>query len=197
MNVPDSTPIPIPTFQLEGSDDAASPANLLEFVQGVLANFDSGDPSSTEPDKLVSWRHVISALTEGFLASFPTPQQLPWKAMHEKLILTEKSLQVISRIANSIDFLFVHPVDFAQRVIARLINLCLLLDLWIDMRVEKEERYLNPEELQRQAISASTAVLRSLGGSINMQKTEKLIPPYETLRRVLMGGLGSCKGMLS
>lgn len=186
------TPLPVPTFQATGDP---SPAHLLEFLETLSGDLDRRPvrPNS-QSNEVLSWTHLVSGLADHFLAYFPTPQELPWSAIHEKIKLTDISLRLIHRATERVELLFISSNDLAQNVFSRLLNLCYVLDIWVDVTVPKEDGYPSPEELQRKAVHTIVAVLRSLGGRLNVGSTKKTLLAHKTLKETLSECLACCNG---
>ncbi|KAI0938155.1 hypothetical protein AcV7_003428 [Taiwanofungus camphoratus] len=189
------TPLPVPTFQATGDP---SPAHLLEFLETLSGDLDRRPvrPNS-QSNEVLSWTHLVSGLADHFLAYFPTPQELPWSAIHEKIKLTDISLRLIHRATERVELLFISSNDLAQNVFSRLLNLCYVLDIWVDVTVPKEDGYPSPEELQRKAVHTIVAVLRSLGGRLNVGSTKKTLLAHKTLKETLSECLACCNDILS
>lgn len=192
MNMPPSTPFPVPSFQ--NADAEASPTQFLGFLRNLIAENLEGDPSVRIPvSDRESWITVINGLSDHFLASFPCANVVPWNAMHEKLELIEITLEIIKRVTFRVDAMYSGPGDAAKRIFARLLNLCSALDSWIDVEVPVEEGIPTPLHLRGQAFQTTTDLLRHLGGNISMSGGPDA-PTWKILKSIMCECLDVTQG---
>ncbi|CCL98247.1 uncharacterized protein FIBRA_00241 [Fibroporia radiculosa] len=192
MSIEDSIQAPLPTFHDESGN--ATPREFHTFLQTLLERLTSNDPPLTRESLDKQWCSMVSGLIGNFLSSFSPLDEIPWNAMHEKLSITQTSLEILEVATTRTEQLFMRPEDFAPSVLNRLIQLCLVLDSWRGITVVKEERYLSPTELQSKTVTTAVAILRSLGGIVVIEPTNKITLPHEILRRILSGCLAISNG---
>ena len=191
MNIPTSTPFPVPSFQ--NTDGDASPKQFLSFLRNLIAQNLDGDPSIRIPaSEKDNWIPIIDGLSDHFLASFPTSNVVPWTAMHEKLGLIEITLEIIQRVTVRVDGLYSGPGDAAKKIFVRLLNLCNALDSWLDVDIVIEDDMLTPLRLRERALGVAVDLLRHLGGITT--GGEPNTPPWKILRSILIECLDVAQG---
>jgi hypothetical protein len=171
--------------------DAASPSSLLKFLRGLV---DQHFTHSTDHKAANNqWSSVIHGVLDTLGASFPTPDELPWTTLHEKIALTEVIVDVVVHCVNRIDGLFTGSATLTRKTFSRLLNLCLVLDVWIPTSPPQEPGVSQPHDLQLKALDAVVVLLRSLGGPIvNVDKDEG--PSWKVLEGILRECLSVCNG---
>jgi serine/threonine-protein kinase ATR len=183
MNIPTSTPFPVPSFQNVDAD--ASPKQFLSFLGNLIAENLDGDPSIRIPvSSRDNWVAIISGLSDHFLASFPNSNTVPWSAMHEKLELIEITLEIIQRVTVRVEALYSGPGDAAKKIFLRLLSLCSALDFWLSIDVPIEDDIPTPHRLQGKALKTAVDLLRHLGG-IQIGGGSNA-PLWKILREILM-----------
>jgi serine/threonine-protein kinase ATR len=183
MNIPTSTPFPVPSFQ--NADADASPKQFLAFLHNLVAENLDGDPSIRIPaSSRDSWVTVINGLSDHFLASFPTSDVVPWGAMHEKLDLIEITLEIVQRVTVRVDALYSGPGDAAAKIFVRLLGLCSALDSWVDVDILIEDEIPTPARLRGKAFGVAADLLRHLGGISTGGGSHT--PSWKILRSILI-----------
>jgi serine/threonine-protein kinase ATR len=188
MNIPTSTPFPVPNFQ--NTDADASPKQFLGFLRNLVAENLDGDPSIQIPaTSRDSWITVINGLSDHFLASFPTSNVVPWTEMHDKLDLIDITLEIIHRVTVRVDALFSGPGDdAAKKIFVRLLNLCSALDSWLDVDIVVEDDIPTPLHLREKTFRVAIDLLRHLGGMATNA------PAWKILRSILAECLDVAQG---
>ncbi|OBZ70466.1 Serine/threonine-protein kinase atr [Grifola frondosa] len=182
----------IATFQQTGD---TSPADFLHRLEELLAGLNKGEPCMDPLLEKASWVGVISVLTHDFLTSFPTPEELSWNMMHEKLKLTEIILELISCVASHNQSLFIGSDDIGCATLNKLMSLCFVLDLWIDTPVPTEENYPSPDKLYDRSLKTTAIVMRSLGS--NALAIEAFPHSWDSLKCILGKCVALSNGLLS
>jgi hypothetical protein len=188
------SPFPVPTFASDGGEVSAT--SLLSFM-GFLKEHMSGDPSAISEQNRQIWAEVITSLTDEFMASFPTPEELPWNALHEKIKLAETALDVLTHITQRTDAAmgFFSSSQFSTRVFAGLFKLCNILDHWMEMEISPEEGVILPSTLRIKTFAVAVAVTRCLGGSMAVMGRSDG-PTWKTLKVILTECLDLVDGRL-
>lgn len=190
MNLPPSTPFPVPSFQ-DGDADA-SPAAFLQFMRKLISE-NLTEHSAVRPNQ-ETWVPVVQGLSEHFLASFPLPTGLPWDTIHEKVRFTEVTLEVIERTILRVDSLFAGQGGLAKTTFIRLVNVCSILDLWAEPKTAEEGDLPSARTLRDKTFNVVVDLLRCLGsGAISSDKSSE--STWETLRGILTECLGAISGL--
>ena len=184
MNVPESTPFPVATFDSSSEDGSAH--RFLEFMRGLIKENLSSDPPVPIPHaNRGTWVPVIVALSEHILTPLPSHHTVLWNAMHEKIKLVEITLEVVQRVTDRLDALYAGPSDLAKKIVTRLVSMCVGLDVWVDIEVPEEKDIPTPLDLMQKASHTAVCVLRCLGGSMSIPAGSDE-PTWKTLRHILM-----------
>lgn len=194
MNIPPSTPFPVPSFQNADSD--ASPKQFLDFLRNLIAeNFQDDDPSITKPaSERDNWVTIVNGLSEHFLASFPSSNAVPWNAMHDKLELIDHTLEIITRVTSRVEAAYAGPGDAAKALFTHLLNLCNALDCWLDVEVTNEPGVPTPLQLRDKTVKAIVGLLRHLGSCISSGAGPDS-PAWKNLREIMVECLDLTCGM--
>ena len=191
MNIPMSTPFPVPSFQNTNAD--TSPKQFLGFLRNLVADNLAGDPSIRIPaSSRDSWITIINGLSDHFLVSFPTPNVVEWSAMHDKLDLIDITLEIIQRVTGRVEALYSGPGDAAKTVFVRLLNLCNTLDSWLDVDVPTEDDAPTPLRLREKAFTVVVDLLHHLGDTAAGGQSNT--PSWKTLRSILIECLDVAQG---
>jgi serine/threonine-protein kinase ATR len=183
MNIPTSTPFPVPSFHNADSD--TSPKEFQAFLRKLVTDDLDGDPSIRIPaSSRDSWITVINGLSDHFLASFPTSNVVLWGAMHEKLDLIEITLEIVQRVTVRVDALFSGPGDAGKKIFVRLLNLCSALDSWLDVDIIVEDEIPTPVRIREKALAVAIDILRYLGGITTGGGSQA--PSWKILRDILI-----------
>jgi serine/threonine-protein kinase ATR len=165
MSIPNSTPFPVATFDSNAGDGSAK--QFLDFLHTLISeNLDSDPPLRIPATSRGTWVPVIAALSDHFLASLPSHRTVPWNAMHEKVKLVEITLEVVQRVTDRVDALYAGPGNFASKIFTRLLNLCICLDVWVDVVVPEENDIPTPLQLRQKTVQVAVSVLRCLGSNV-------------------------------
>jgi serine/threonine-protein kinase ATR len=192
MNIPNASPFP-PTFDSNAGD--ASPKRFLDFLRRLISQDLSDDSGVRIPaaDR-DSWVEVITSLSDHFLTPLPSPRDVPWNAMHEKVKLVEIILDLLQRVTDRVDALYAGPGDLAKKTFVRLVGLCSGLDIWVEVDVLEEEGIPTPSDLRHKAFQAAVGILRWLGSNVaSVGGSEE--PTWRILRNILVECLEVSHGM--
>jgi serine/threonine-protein kinase ATR len=197
MNVaPPPTPFPVPSFN--GSNFDASPAQFLEFLRSLISQYLDGDATShIDASNTQTWTAIVVSLAETFLASFPLPDHVPWNTMQEKVTIVEATLEVMQRVFQRVDGIYYGSDDLVKKLFARLLDLCQVLDLWVERDLSPDEGVFMPQHMKDKTFNIIVMVLRGLGGAnLNLKASETTDACWKTLRCILTEGVEMCRGML-
>ena len=161
MAAPSSSAIPLPTFGDNGQD--VTPESLKEFLRTEIIKFNPRIKERASSEQVAAWITIVNHLFDMILSSFPSPSDFPWETLHERLTLTETSLEFIHLCVQCVDGLFTG--QFAVRMTARLLSICCSLDVWIHVQIPDEEGVAKPRMLREKAFDVLLLLLRSLGGN--------------------------------
>jgi len=186
---PSSTQFPVP--QLGNSQSGATPAEFLEFLRSLPLQY-LGDhcrriPSGDKP----AWVTIVNGLTDHFLGPFPLPGVVSWNAMQEKGEMIEATLDVVQRVFLRVDGIYNHSLELVQKLFARLLDLCRVLDVWMGTIQDTVDSQLMPLGLRESALSVLVSVLRGLGSN---NPTPDQQSSWKSLRDILKAGLEVCRG---
>ncbi len=188
------TPLPIPSFDPDASD--ASAAHLLEFLQNLSDQFAS-DNAQTSEDYREACLHLIKSLNDHLLKRFPPPHEYIWSTLHERTKLTEVTLEFIPRATLHVGDIFHGKDSFAKSLVLRLLDVCHVLDTWLDVPdISDEDGYSTPSTLRRKAVNAIVAVLQCLGNSVKRDNENDGSNPagWELLRSLTSECIEACTG---
>ncbi|KAI0092138.1 hypothetical protein BDY19DRAFT_928481 [Irpex rosettiformis] len=189
------TPLPIPTFDPDASD--ASAVHLLEYLQNLSDQFASGNAQTSE-DYRDECLHLIKSLNNYLLKRFPSPHEYVWSTLHERTKLTEVTLEFIPRATLCVGDIFHGKDSFAKSLVLRLLDVCHVLDVWLDVPdIPIEDGYSPPSVLRSKAVEAIVAVLRCLGNSVKREnENEGDNPPgWEMMRSLANECIEACRDM--
>ncbi|KAJ6536721.1 hypothetical protein DFH09DRAFT_92839 [Mycena vulgaris] len=161
MSIPPATPFPA----LDDPDGDASPQKFLHSLSNLVAQSLSGDVRIPAENK-DAWVTIVTRLSEQFFASFPSTDKVEWHDMHEKVRLATATLDIIRRVSSRVEGVFHGPGHLAQRIFARLLNFCIVVEMWLDVEVEPMQGLPSPQELADDALQTTLLVLRSLSGAV-------------------------------
>lgn len=187
--VPTSTPLPFPILHNPNGD--ASPEGLLDFLRNLISKDLGGDPARRIPATEQDWVTVVIALTDSFLASFPTPDTVAWDGIRERIALVDAVLDLIHRVTERVDGIFTDPKRLADKLFVRLLDLCVVLEAWLEVDVSPLDVNLSPLALRTKANRVIIVILRSLGSSSLGTVSEHL---WKQLRRILIECLDIIRG---
>lgn len=195
---------PLPTFgQMEGMESTSGmkPAYLLDFLERALEDFENDEPLIKE--ELMARRTTFFSMATQVSGKFPYPDDLlmNWHAMHEHLKLAETTLLVIQSGTRKFDRFFSHPNDLVMGIMHSVLRIAVVADRWTELSVERQERYLNPDDMRAKAIEVATDYLNSLGkmspSLVDKHRERDLrcfSPLYEIQKRILGEFLDVCSG---
>jgi len=186
-----STPVPVPTFSVSETD--ASLDQFLDFLRALVSQYLSDTAPRIPSSSKAAWVEVIISLTDHLLSIFPSPDIALWSALREKVICATTALDVVKRIFECVDEIHQGTSETIKKVFARLLNLCFVLDSWVEIEV-KTKGMLQPKALRQKCFETLVVVLKGLGLTLcTDRETEE--PPWMTLRIILHECLDVCKGM--
>ena len=192
MNRP--TPLPVPTFDPDASD--ASAAHLLEFLQNLSDQFAS-ENSQTSEDYRDACLHLIKSLNDYLLKRFPSPLEYIWSTLHERTKLTEVTLEFIPRATSRVGDIFHNKDELAKSLVLRLLDVCHVLDAWLDVPdIPIEDGYSSPSTLRVKAVKAVIAVLHCLGNNVKRDNENEggNLAGWEVLRSLADECIEACAG---
>lgn len=177
MDTPSSTPFPISTFQ------NGPPVNLLQFLRNLLASELSDENSEGKQFDKKTWLEVIAGLSDHLLTGFPSSKRGEWKILHEVTTLTDTTLEVIRRVLNNVEGLFVGANGFAEKLFTRLLNICCALDARDDPEDTLGNDIPTPQQLRAKAFQVASQLLRYTG-AIGVEKVDES-PSWQLLRNII------------
>ncbi|KAJ7893431.1 hypothetical protein B0H14DRAFT_2684894 [Mycena olivaceomarginata] len=137
-----------------------------------------------------------SGLSEQFLASFPSTDKVQWHVMHEKVKLAAASLDVIRRVSNRVEEVFMDPAIWHD---AHLRGCSTSATLWRCGWMSSLSRWTDfrrRESWQMMRCRRPLLVLRSLGGAV-VHIAESKEPLWKTLRVILSESLDVVTDLIS
>lgn len=191
---PSATPFPVPTF--DGSNNDASLDQFLDFLRTLISQYLSDNNPRIPSSNKDAWITVIGGLTDHLLATFPLPDIVSWSALQEKVTSTLTTLDVVKRVFERVDGIYQGTTGMVKKVFARLLNLCLVLDSWVDIEMQLEDGLVHPKVLKGKGFEVLVTLLRGLGGNV-LTTAGIAEPSWRTLRMILNECLEVCHGELS
>lgn len=189
---PSTTPFPVPTFNGSGND-ASQVDEFLEFLRTLVSQYLSDHGPRISKLNKNAWVTVIDGLTDHLLATFPLPDIVSWSALREKVTSVLTTLDVVERVFERVDGIYQGTADMVKKVFARLLNLCFVLDSWINIEMELDDGLVHPKILREKGMQALVLFLRGAGGSL-LSAAEIDTPSWKTLRAILNECLEVCYG---
>ena len=177
---PNQTSLPNPTV------------GVVQFQQHLRSLVTQTFSGNRIPDPERQWNAMILGLSDNFCASFLLPGSITWNALKEKITILETTLEAIYLASLHIDGIFSGKRDRVGVLVVRLLNICNVLDVWLDSQVEIEDSFPSPATLREKAFKALVEVLRSLGG--NVTRVEQ---PEEPRWKILRSLLSECIELVS
>ncbi|EGO27933.1 hypothetical protein SERLADRAFT_414152 [Serpula lacrymans var. lacrymans S7.9] len=197
MSLPVSTQFIVPATFQSTTEGEVAPKHFLEFLNSLIAGELSEDFISVVPSShKETWTAVLSGLSDVILGLFPYARPALWESIHERLVLTDISLDVIQRATDRIDSLYVGLEDITKKFFVQLLGLCHSSESWLDVQVPEKEGIPIPSTLHSKAIQGMIVFLRSLGGSVKTTEGSGK-PPWKVLRDVISESLDICDVFLS
>ncbi|KAF9450927.1 hypothetical protein P691DRAFT_418307 [Macrolepiota fuliginosa MF-IS2] len=194
ITAPSATPFPVPSF--DGSDNDASLERFLDFLRTLVSQYLSDNAPRIPRSNRDAWITVINGLTDHLLTTFPTPGIVSWGALQEKVTSVFTTLDVVKRVFERVDGIYHDTAEMVKKVFARLLNLCLVLDLWVDIEIRLEEGLADPKILRKKGFEVLVTLLRGLGG--NVLTTAGIVEAsWRTLRVILNECLEVCHDLVS
>lgn len=158
-----SVPFPISTFQsVHGSE--ATPADLLVFLQTLATEHLAKPTSEHISSEKDAWVSLILGLTEHFLLSFPAPSFGHWHTLHERILLSEVTLDIIQRVASRVDDAFSWKENHTYSVVFRLMKFIVNLHEWPRPTATDQPSVavVSADELRLKATNTIVSVLKCL-----------------------------------
>ncbi|KAM6496139.1 hypothetical protein JOM56_008845 [Amanita muscaria] len=173
----------VPSTQLSNVTGDATPEQFHQYMRSLITQHFSGDPSSRIPNAS-DWDNVILGFSNSFVAPFPLPEPIiTWNALKEKITLLDTALDIIFRASQQVDNLFTGQRDGVKKLFVQLLNLCNILDVWLEGDVDGEDGIPLPSILRKKSFQALVAVLRCLGGNVGINQVDE--PRWRILRDLL------------
>lgn len=183
-----------PEFRNVGSD--SDPAEFLKFLQATMNKYLSDDsPRITEDGKGV-WVAIVDGLADSFLQSFPLPDMTLWSLMEEKVAMTETTLQIIQRVFSRVDGIFNNTEGLAKKLFKRLLDLCSVLDIWLETNMTYDDGIISPMSMKTRASNIIVCFLRGMGNNSPLLPND-CEPSWKILRNVLQECVDVCQGTIT
>ncbi|KAF8165695.1 hypothetical protein B0H34DRAFT_248869 [Crassisporium funariophilum] len=187
-----STPFPVPAFG--GTDSNATPAEFLEFLRSLITQY-LGDACPRIPAaNKAAWITIVDGLTDHFLGPFPSPDIVSWNTMQEKVEVTAMTLEVIGRVFRRVECIYNGSEQLVRKLFARLLDLCKVLDIWIDSKICGETT-LSSYNMKQKALALLTLILRGLGDNCP-SPSDKSDLSWGVLRAILKECIDVCYDLL-
>ena len=177
---------------MNSNANQTNPTEFQQYLRSLITQAFSGNPQDRIADADKGWDTVILGLSDNFCASFLLPGSITWNALKEKVTILETALEAIYLASLHVDGIFSGKRDGVGVLIVRLLNICNVLDVWLDSQVEIEDDLPSPVTLREKAFKALIEVLRSLGG--NVTRVEQ---PGEPRWKILRSLLSECIELVS
>ncbi len=185
---PGAAPFPVPTFS--GSENDKTLEEYLEFLRGLESRYFSDNAPRPSKD---GWITVIDGLTEHMLSTFPLPEEFSWNALEEKVTSVLATLDMVKRIFELVNSIYLGTAEVVKKVFARLLNMCFVLDSWVDLEVQLEDGVTDPKVVRKRGFDVMVGILRGLGRN-GVTNKETPDPSWKTLRAILDECQGVCHG---
>lgn len=189
---PSSTPFQVPGFN--GTDNNATPAEFLTFLRSLTAEYLGEKTKRITSDNKETWITIVDGMTDHLLGPFPQPDIVSWDTMKEKIVMTEATLEVIGRVFLRVDGIYDASGDLVKKLFARLIDLCRVLDIWIETDGFIDKDNITPNQLKERALAVLISILRGLGDGISLAP-EQNKPYWQSLRDMLQECVETCNGV--
>ncbi|KAF8622078.1 hypothetical protein AX15_007222 [Amanita polypyramis BW_CC] len=170
-----------PTQFSNSNFDNGTHAQFFQYLDFLKSQNLGGDHIR---DVHKEWNTIILGFSDNFFTSFPLPASIQWNAIKDKIIILYATLEVIHLAAQRVDGLFSGRRDSVCNFFTRLLNLCNVLDVWLDCEVEVEDGIPTPSMLRDRSFQALVEVLRCLGGRVLITKPSEE-PCWKFLRDLL------------
>jgi serine/threonine-protein kinase ATR len=186
------TPIAVPSFTGPGND-ATQVDEFLEFLRNLVSQYLSDQAPRISSVNKAPWITVIDGLTDHLLISLPLPHVVSWSALREKVISVLTSLDVVERVFMRVDGIYHGTAEMVKKVFARLLDLCFVLDSWVDIEMQLEDELVHPKILRQRGMEVLILFLRGAGGS--MLNTATIAgSSWKMLRSIISECLDVCHG---
>ncbi|KAH7931163.1 hypothetical protein BV22DRAFT_1052917 [Leucogyrophana mollusca] len=176
-----------------GGIGSPSPKDFREFLNGLLEN-DLGEASPAQGpvrDKS-TWLAVISGLSEQIIGPFPYATPATRSTSNERLVLADVSLDVLSRVAERVEYLYAGEEATTKKLFVGLLGLCTSAESWLEVEATVKEDAPPPCTLYPKALHVLVGLLRSLGTVRPEDGPEK--SSWKFLREVLSCCVETCEG---
>ena len=190
--VPTSTPFPVPGFNSSSSN--ATPAQFLEFLRSLITQYLGETSPPILSSAKTAWVTIVDGLTDHFLGQFPLPDIVSWETMEEKVEMTEATLEVIKRVFMRVEGIYNGSEDLVRKMFARLVDLCRILDVWVDVGILSGDRAFTPGYIKEKALGLLIFLLRGLGDNSPSPSDHQCQPSWKTLGEILKECVGVCRG---
>lgn len=135
---------------------------------------------------------VLQEFYEHIIHSFPSPQEFPWPAIHEKIKLIEASFDVFALVGVAFCDAEDFP-SFSRLFFLRVFSICHVLEGWIDTPdVSVEPGDPTPRELYIKGEQACVGLLRAWLGS--MRTTKHGLRGWQVAQEMITECITSCQG---
>ncbi|KAH7912967.1 hypothetical protein BJ138DRAFT_1134431 [Hygrophoropsis aurantiaca] len=200
MDQTSSVSSPRNAFNIPGTfqdADNPSPKELKQFLNNLLDKDLSDDISADHSvyDKS-TWLAIISALSEQIIGRLPYATPSTQGTSNERIVLTEITLNILTRAARRVDYLYVGEQQTTQKLITRLLGLCISAESWLDVEGVGKDDIPQPNAIYPKVLHVLAELLRSLG-AMRAQEGSGKPPSWKFLREVMSACLELCKVLAS
>lgn len=174
------------------SSPAHTEQDLKEHFADTLASL-RGSPIPPADRERVETN--VLAVASSLLAQFPAPlPSLKWDTNQFALRVefAKSTIEIVAAVANQVEAFYIGQEELIKLLIAHLIYLCTVLDLWVDADYGKP--VITPVQLRNTAIEAIARVLRTLG-EISYSASDE--SSWRLLSSILKEWLLVCQGRIS
>lgn len=182
-----------PEFNNVGGD--SDPAEFLKFLQAMITKYLSEDSPRIAESSKDAWVAIVDGLADNFLQSFPLPDMTLWNLMQEKVAMTETTLQIIQRVFSCVDGIYNNAEVLVKKMFKRLIDLCSVLDIWLETSTIYDDSPVSPTSMQTQASNIVVCFLRGMGNNSPLLSSD-CEPSWKILRNILQECVDICQGIV-
>ncbi|KAF7326051.1 hypothetical protein MKEN_00456000 [Mycena kentingensis (nom. inval.)] len=169
--------------EFNGTEGDVSPTNFLGFLHSLSETLN--EPADVLAGRQAKYTDVLIGLSDQFIAGFPAPLSLEWHLLHEKIQLAIGSLDIIRLVSTRVEGVYHHSTDLGRRVFARLLNFCIMLEMWLDYDVPARDGVATPQQLADDAVQTTVLVLRTIGET-KLTVEESKEPLWKIMRGIVV-----------
>lgn len=175
--------LPSTPFSVPGLNTADSNPGFLRFVRSLIDDHLSNEPPRIPSLYKCAWVGAIDGITDLLLVPFPLPNSASWASMEEKILVLDAVLEVISRVFLRVEEIYTNSERLVRKVFARLLDLCLVLEVWTEVEIDCGAELLSPIHMKDKAFGTLITLLRGLDDSpVHSEQQE---PSWNILRSIL------------